>query len=27
VTRTISRLIDEMQDDLARLTACPWNSS
>lgn len=27
VTRTISRLIDEMQDDLARLTISPWNSS
>jgi len=25
VTRTISRLIDEMLDDLARLTASPWN--
>lgn len=25
VTQTISRLIDEMQDDLARLTSSPWN--
>jgi len=24
VTRTISRLVDEMRDDLARLTRSPW---
>jgi hypothetical protein len=27
VTRTISRLIDEMLDDLARLDRSPWNTS
>ena len=27
VTRTISRLIDEMVDDLARLDRSPWNTS
>lgn len=27
VTRTISRLIDEMRDDLARLTISPWDTS
>jgi len=27
VTRTISRLVDEMLDDLARLDRSPWNSS
>ncbi|HJX65635.1 MAG TPA: transposase [Polyangia bacterium] len=27
VTRTISRLIDEMNDDLARLDCSPWDSS
>ena len=27
VTKTISRLVDEMNDDLARLTASPWDSS
>jgi NAD(P)-dependent dehydrogenase (short-subunit alcohol dehydrogenase family) len=27
VTRTISRLIDEMQDDLARLDCSPWDTS
>jgi hypothetical protein len=26
-TQTISRLIDEMLDDLARLERCPWNTS
>lgn len=26
-TRTISRLIDEMLDDLARMDVCPWNTS
>jgi len=25
VTRTISRLIDEMNDDLARLNSSPWD--
>jgi hypothetical protein len=27
VTATISRLIDEMRDDLAQLTSSPWNST
>ena len=27
VTRTISRLVDEMRDDLARLTRSPWDTS
>jgi hypothetical protein len=26
-TRTISRLVDEMLDDLARLTVSPWDTS